>query len=96
MAVIARILMGYAAPLRTPVITNGEAVLAAPRDFQRVPPSIEYSYVVITDPPVFVGGLNATESDPSAGVTAVIAGAADEVAGVATEIGEGSESPISL
>ncbi|CAB4711353.1 unannotated protein [freshwater metagenome] len=43
-----------------------------------------------------MGGLNATESDPSDGVTAVIAGAADEVAGVATEIAEGSESPISL
>ena len=62
----------YAVPFVSPVITIGEFKLGATTQVD--PPSREYSFRTTALPPLFPA-LNATESFPSPGVIAVIAGA---------------------
>lgn len=77
------------------VITNGDAVVPAARVKNVEPPSVEYLYVVIAEPPV-APAVNATDNVPLDGVIAVIVGALGVVAGVAAVVDEAVPSPMAL
>lgn len=76
-------------------ITNGEAVVPAARVLNVEPPSVEYLYVVIAEPPV-APAVKATDRVPSDGVIVVIVGALGVVAGVAAVVEDAVPSPIAL
>ena len=92
----ARILTLYATPLVNPVITNGEVLPPEIRRTHVVPPFVEYSYVVIEAPPLEVGAVKATESDPSLVLILTIDGAEAVVAGVPFTSADAFDSPMKL
>ena len=80
----------YAVPFVSPVITIGEFKLGATTQVE--PPSREYSLRMTALPPLFPA-LNATDSFPSPGVIAVIAGALGALAGIAVCVADSLPEP---